>query len=416
MFDVLEKLNSTTKKTEQEAILRENDSQQLREYLDITLNTYRIYYVSKLPTAPVGNGEAAPLPSELEGFARFKFLIGLLERRQISGHLALNTIFEFFNGLSDQESKWYGKALAKKAIGVGVATVNKVYGNFIPTFDLMLSSSEKPDLTTLTYPLLAQPKLDGFRAVFVPGLGLLGRGGTPVANRRLQFHFASLYQDNNDFVFDGELYSTEISFNEISSILRSEDKPIPEHMHYHIFDGMHLSEWKIQRCGRPYVERYRNAEMRVYTKFNEENRLRMVPYKMVNSHIFAKLYYGECLEQGHEGLMLKDPSACYHWKRVRLSSGVMMKYKPEVTYDLEIIDVLPGKEGTKYESTTGDIVVNFNGVEVGVGSGLTDALRDEIWANKDAFIGQVVEIMAMEVTPDGSLRHPRFKRMRPDKS
>lgn len=55
-------------------------------------------------------------------------------------------------------------------------------------------------------------------------------------------------------------------------------------------------------------------------------------------------------------------------------------------------------------------------VELGQCSGLTDALREEIKANPDSFIGRVMEIKAMERTKDGFFRHPVYKGWRDDKN
>ena len=55
-------------------------------------------------------------------------------------------------------------------------------------------------------------------------------------------------------------------------------------------------------------------------------------------------------------------------------------------------------------------------IKVNVGGGLSDALRDAIWKNKDACINQLVEIRADAISQnqDGtySLRFPRFKTFR----
>ncbi|MCY8087237.1 hypothetical protein OZL46_14090 [Bacillus sonorensis] len=54
--------------------------------------------------------------------------------------------------------------------------------------------------------------------------------------------------------------------------------------------------------------------------------------------------------------------------------------------------------------------------QVGYCSGLTEASRKYMTENKNKYIGNCIEISAMERTKDGYFRHPQFKRLRPDKN
>ena len=56
-----------------------------------------------------------------------------------------------------------------------------------------------------------------------------------------------------------------------------------------------------------------------------------------------------------------------------------------------------------------------------VGSGLTDSIREEVWANPDEYIGKLIEVVYFGETKDEktgleSIRLPRFKRFRHDKT
>ena len=107
--------------------------------------------------------------------------------------------------------------------------------------------------------------------------------------------------------------------------------------------------------------------------------------------------------------MIKALNAPYTFGR----SHDVMKYKAFHDVDLKIQGLL---EGTgKHSGKLGSIIVVFNGVEVQVGSGLTDELRETIWNAPDDFIGRLVEIRYQEVTPDGSLRFPTFVCFRNDR-
>ena len=122
----------------------------------------------------------------------------------------------------------------------------------------------------------------------------------------------------------------------------------------------------------------------------------------------------EAIERGFEGLMVKPVTGKYECKR----SDLWLKIKPFIEVTLSIVDI---EEGTgKNEGITGALVCEGTDdgtfIQVKVGSGLTDQLRQDTWDNKDEVIGQLVEIRADAVTQnqDGtfSLRFPRFKTFR----
>ena len=60
-------------------------------------------------------------------------------------------------------------------------------------------------------------------------------------------------------------------------------------------------------------------------------------------------------------------------------------------------------------------MVDYKGVDVQVGSGLTDDIRESVWNMPNAFVGRLIEVRYQEVTPDGSLRFPTFVCFRNDK-
>jgi DNA ligase-1 len=117
---------------------------------------------------------------------------------------------------------------------------------------------------------------------------------------------------------------------------------------------------------------------------------------------------------GYEGIMIKDPEAGYECKR----SVAWLKQKPYIEVTLEVKNV---EEGTgKNVGRLGALVCegqdDGKSIAVNVGSGLTDDMRNSIWADSTSVIGQLVEVRADAVTQnqDGtySLRFPRFKGFR----
>lgn len=98
------------------------------------------------------------------------------------------------------------------------------------------------------------------------------------------------------------------------------------------------------------------------------------------------------LARGDEGLVLRQ-------------GRVWLKVKPQETYDVEVTGIKPGKG--KYKGKIGSLIT-----PMGCVSGMTDEERETL---RDS-IGQIIEVECMELTKNGKFRHPRFKRLRFDKS
>jgi len=110
-----------------------------------------------------------------------------------------------------------------------------------------------------------------------------------------------------------------------------------------------------------------------------------------------------------EGVVIKTADGPYEFKE---KSKYWCKVKPIETLDLEVTGFYFGKPGSKYEDIVGGLIVDYNGVEVHVGSGLSDEQRVEFLDE----LPKLIEIEYKEVTPDGSLREPIMKRIRDDKT
>ena len=114
--------------------------------------------------------------------------------------------------------------------------------------------------------------------------------------------------------------------------------------------------------------------------------------------------------EGFEGAMVKDTTAGYaHGIRSR----AWLKVKDADTTDAEIVDVV---EGTgKCAGMAGHIVVRCGRRLVSVGTGMDNATRSSLLAVRSQLIGQTAEVDFQMKTPQGSLRHPVFVRVRGDK-
>lgn len=143
-----------------------------------------------------------------------------------------------------------------------------------------------------------------------------------------------------------------------------------------------------------------------------------------------------------EGAMVKTYDGAYEKRKTH----TWLKLKPEETLDLFINGFFQGEANSENEHRMGGAIFDHKGVDVRVGGGWKSHERDELWEDwchdaailgidpnvgfKPGFrldpaqihgrgfklLGRMGEIKFNEVTPDGSLRHPRIIRFRDDKA
>lgn len=148
----------------------------------------------------------------------------------------------------------------------------------------------------------------------------------------------------------------------------------------------------------------------------ELNQLAKLDIQMVHSYEAAQweeLWKHFVLGQNYEGLVFKNwqDNFGHYLKQWRL--------KKKVTNEYVVMAFNEGKG--RLSGTLGALVGGLfkNGILTDVctvGGGFSDALRDEIWANRPQYYLQVFEAVGKAYFPKtGALRHPAFKGWRPEK-
>lgn len=122
--------------------------------------------------------------------------------------------------------------------------------------------------------------------------------------------------------------------------------------------------------------------------------------------------YEKKREEGHEGLVVKDPLG--RWKRGKKSG--MFKMKPSEEADGHVVRPIWGTEGLANEGMViGFDVMLENGMEVSatnISRALMSEFTENVKSDPDYYKGWACQITYMEETPDGSLRHPSFDQWR----
>lgn len=122
--------------------------------------------------------------------------------------------------------------------------------------------------------------------------------------------------------------------------------------------------------------------------------------------------YEKKREEGHEGLVVKDPLG--RWKRGKKSG--MFKMKPSEEADGHVVRPVWGTDGLANEGLViGFDVMLENGMEVtatNISRALMSEFTENVKSDPDYYKGWACQITYMEETPDGSLRHPSFDQWR----
>ena len=360
----------------------------------------------------------------------FKVLADQLINRELTGHAARDAIELVMSVATvEQWNGFYRRILIKDLrCGCSEKTVNKIAKKFpqyaIPTFTCSLAHDSANHEKKMTGVKQIEVKLDGVRVLAVCKSGkveLFSRNGK-------QFHnFPHIIKEIEavlavniapyDCVLDGEVMSAD--FQDLMKQLQRKDGKKATDAVLHLFDFIPLEDFLKGSWDKPQTTR--SNYVKYWVKENQDLLEHVTACEWEDVDLSTTKGQNRFVELnkaavtgGYEGVMIKDVNAPYECKRTH----AWLKAKPFIEVTLEVVDV---EEGTgRNEGRLGAIVCSGvddgKDIRVNVGSGFTDDNRSVFWSDRDALIGQLVEVRADAVTQnqDGtySLRFPRFKTFR----
>lgn len=322
------------------------------------------------------------------------------------------------------------------------------------TFKPILAPNDEANLDEIKYPIMASYKLDGIRCIFKEGQ-ILSRSLKPIVNKQLKEKFEPLrkYSEDHQCILDGEIYSPILPFQGISSCVMTQDfedkKAIKKWAEIQEEFGLDVSREQALDSLKFYCFDYVDDGMLLDIYFDARYELvntKLTDYDdiLVSVHhdLFQckeeiEAYFESALNNGFEGLILRDPKGKYKFGRGTLKEGIIYKVKPYRTFDAEITGVVqstvvdPNAEKTINElgrSVTSKkkddriliekasaFYVDYEGKELKVVLAMTDKEKEAVWANKDEFIGRTIEYKGMLIGAKDVPRHPVMVRFREDK-
>ena len=183
--DILEQIASTRGSIAKSDILKEHvDSLWLQKILRYGLDQMMPFHIVKIPKVKDVNREAKM--SEHFRWGLFFYTADRCAWREITGNEAINEMHNIFQKSTAEEEKWMRKILQKRlSIGVATKSVNKIWPELIPTFDVSLAQKfELKRIKDMDF-VYVEPKLDGIRCFAIVENGeakLFARSGKLISN------------------------------------------------------------------------------------------------------------------------------------------------------------------------------------------------------------------------------------------
>jgi len=427
--DIIKRLEDHNGRLEKETIIFGAMGEGLDEFFEgvtMALDPLITFGVKQVP-------ERVETPERGQGliWRDFKVLANQLINRELTGHAARDAIELVMSVATvEQWNGFYRRILIKDLrCGVSEKTINKVAKKFdgkysIPTFTCSLAHDSANHEKKMVGKKQIEIKLDGVRVITIiqgDKVEMFSRNGKQFHNfGHIIAEIEAVIKDHPvpyPLVLDGEVMSA--NFQDLMKQVHRKDGKQSTDAVLHLFDTIPLGCFQNGSWDKP--QSFRSLITNHWVRDHQDAlaHVQALDWEDVDldtpegQERFVALNK-QAVDGGYEGVMIKDVDAPYECKRTH----AWLKAKPFIEVTLEVVDV---EEGTgRNEGKLGAVVCegmdDGRMVRVNVGSGFSDANRDQFWTLRSDVIGQLVEVRADAVTQnqDGtySLRFPRFKTFR----
>lgn len=450
VLEILEKIKIASGKAKQEILEENSGNQLLQKVLTFVYNPYIVTGLSDKKINKQVLGQNVEVCND-DILTVFEYLKG----NHTGTDKDIGYIQKFLLSQPVEHREVYKQIFTKKLkIGVTATTINKVWKNLIPEYDVQQGRKlcERIDKIENEEIILTQ-KFDGLRCT-----ARIEDGNVQLFSRQGQFYegLIELEQELSllpNGCYDGELIKDEPECRReggLPAFLKMDNYKVPEKsILMKLYAPMPSKELFKQTTSivNSDLEEKKGIAFFIYDAFPLDNFDKMETYKETTSLRKSKismalaitqkqtphlkevpiLYEGKfdnilvdaMLEQvllcQQEGLMINLAKSPYEFKR----SNNLIKVKKMYPADLAITGFEEGSG--KNAGTLGAIIVDYKGFPVKVGSGFTDKEREYFWVNKEELLGKIVTVQYFEETTNKkdnslSLRFPVYKGLRTDKT
>ena len=277
----------------------------------------------------------------------------------------------------------------------------------------------KFDSTKAMFPLLASIKIDGVRALVIDGV-LMSRSLKPIPNAWCQQQFSGLPNGTDGELVFGLVTLPDCYRNTVSAVMSEDGEP--EEVRFRIFDNFLTAGGFQTRFAKLAARKYASTTV-------------VVPHILIHNAEELAAFENECVEAGHEGVMVRSLDGEYKFGRSTTNEGILLKVKRFADADAEILSTYEWETNNNEAKTNAlgrtersshqenkvgaGVLGGFNvvgleepykGVEFSIGTGFQGAddpsgERGQLWKKRQSLVGQIVKFKYFAT---GSLVRPRF--------
>lgn len=283
---------------------------------------------------------------------------------------------------------------------------------------LLAAKTTDADLRALKYPVLVSPKIDGIRATVVNGK-LMSRKLIEIPNPHVQQAYGRPELEG----LDGELVvGSPTGKNCMQRSMGVTRKSGIVNADFYTFD-----KWDSDQ---PF--RFRTSLAHGVVSLNRHIVPGLIHLQQSYVHSYEDLLVQEkmYLQEGYEGLMVRDPHGRYKQGRSTVREGILLKVKRFDDSEAQILRCNPLERNTNTQerdalgyakrssSVAGKVADDLlgsldvqdvrTGVIFNIGSGFSERERISLWRDRDSLVGKFVRYKYFSVGVKDKPRFPIF--------
>lgn len=425
MADMVTRLKSTNSNNDKKQILNDYvDNEFIKKAFLYAMSPYKKYGVHEKT--------ARKMASKLQPTFQFDSIFDLLDalnNRDLTGHSAIAAVLGYIEQNKEYEELIYALIDNNLKIRVSSTTINKIFGDIVPSFNVALAVDYYPEYVDFEKETwFASRKLDGVRCLI-----FTGPNNTPIALSRSGKSFDTIQKvldeikllNSPNTVFDGEIClinpdGTD-NFNGVMSEIRRKNHTI-ENPKFKIFDMITQTDFDNESSTTLLSERLVNLTEKC-SILKDSNTVEVLQQEQVSDMNIFNSWLDESRTKKWEGFMVRKDTT-YKGKR----SKDLLKVKEMMDDEYVIVDTVPGNvryikyipqpDGSKIsteveEEMVSNLVIEHKGNLVDVGSGLSMKQRQAFYKDNSLIVGKTCTIQFFEYTVNKqgkeSLRFPVLK-------